>query len=160
MDIAGSSAVVTGGASGLGRATAQRLAKAGAAVTILDLPASAGAEVAAALGGPARFAPADVTDTAQAAGPLRVLVHCAGQGGPIRLVDRDGHPGSLEVFERIVRINLIGTFNVLRLAAARMAANEPAAGSGGCACSPRRSRPGRGRLGRFRTPAPRPGWSG
>jgi NAD(P)-dependent dehydrogenase (short-subunit alcohol dehydrogenase family) len=70
-------------------------------------------------------------DAAQAAGPLRVLVHCAGQGGPIRLVDRDGHPGSLEVFERIVRINLIGTFNVLRLAAARMAANEPAAGERG-----------------------------
>jgi len=140
VDIAGVSAMVTGGASGLGLATARQLTKAGAAVTILDLPSSAGAEAAAALGGSASFAPADVTETeqvdaaldvAQAAGPLRVLVHCAGRGGPVRLVDSGGNPGSLEVFERVVRTNLTGTFNVLRLAAARMAATEPTAGERG-----------------------------
>jgi NAD(P)-dependent dehydrogenase (short-subunit alcohol dehydrogenase family) len=138
MDIAGTSALVTGGASGLGRAAALRLAKAGAHVTVLDLPTSAGADVAREIGG--RFAPGDVTDPEQTAaavaeaaavGPLRVLVHCAGRGGPVRVVDRHGQPGSLEAFEAIIRLNLIGSFNVLRLAAAAMAATEPEDGERG-----------------------------
>ncbi|MEW2354443.1 SDR family NAD(P)-dependent oxidoreductase [Spirillospora sp. NPDC029432] len=138
MEVNGTSAVVTGGASGLGAATAARLAERGARVVILDLPGSAGEAVAADLGGD--FAPADVNDTAaveaaldlaESRGPLRSVVHCAGRGGPVRLVGRDGKPGSLETYENIVRINLVGTFNVLRLAAARMAATEPVDGERG-----------------------------
>lgn len=140
MRIEGISAVVTGGASGLGLATAHELTKRGAAVVLLDLPSSVGAERAAELGPHACFVPADVTepdqvttalDMAAKAGPIRLLVHCAGTGGPIRVVDRDGEPGSLEVFDRVVRVNLLGTFNVLRLAAARMAATEPVEGERG-----------------------------
>jgi NAD(P)-dependent dehydrogenase (short-subunit alcohol dehydrogenase family) len=134
------SALVTGGASGLGLATATRLRDDGARVVIVDLPASAGAEVADRLGDRVTFVPADVTDTpameaafdvAEAAGPLRALVHCAGRGGPVRLVNRDGTPGSLDAYTEVVRVNLIGTFNTLRLAAARMAANEPVDGERG-----------------------------
>jgi NAD(P)-dependent dehydrogenase (short-subunit alcohol dehydrogenase family) len=138
VDVKGTSVIVTGGASGLGAATAARLAERGAHVVVLDLPESAGQAAADRIGG--TFAPADVTDpagvraaldAAEAAAPLRALVHCAGRGGPVRLVGRDGSPGSLETYERIVRINLIGTFNVLRLAAARMARNEPVGGERG-----------------------------
>jgi NAD(P)-dependent dehydrogenase (short-subunit alcohol dehydrogenase family) len=138
MIINGASVVVTGGASGLGAATARRLTDDGAKVVILDLPTSAGAEVAAELG--AIFVPADVTDpdsvnaaldAAEGIAPLRALVHCAGRGGALRLVDRDGNPGSLEIFEGVVRTNLIGTFNVLSLAAARMAKNEELDGERG-----------------------------
>ena len=132
MNLDKASVLVTGGASGLGAATARRLAGRGAKVVILDLPESNGKAVAEEFGGV--FVPADVTDPAgvdaaldeaERWGPLRALVHCAGRGGPVRLVERDGRPGSLETYELIVRINLIGTFNVLRLAAARMARNEP-----------------------------------
>ena len=138
MEIAGNSALVTGGASGLGLGTARALAKAGAKVTILDLPSSAGTEIAAEIG--AVFVAADVTDTAQveaaldaaeAQGPLRAVVHCAGRGGPVRLVEKDGSPGSLETYTAIVNVNLIGTFNVLRLAAARMARSESVDGERG-----------------------------
>ena len=138
MNINGASVVVTGGASGLGAATVRRLTEEGAKVVILDLPGSPGAEVAAELG--ATFAPADVTDpdavdaaldAAENLAPLRALVHCAGRGGAVRLVDRDGNPGSLEAYEGVVRTNLIGTFNVLRLAAARMAKNEDVDGERG-----------------------------
>lgn len=138
MDVAGSSVVVTGGASGLGLATARTLAAKGAYVVLLDLPASAGAERAAELGG--AFVAADVTspdevsaalDAAEAHAPLRALVHCAGRGGAVRLVDRDGNPGDLDLYEAVVRVNLIGTFNVLRLTAARMARNEPVDGERG-----------------------------
>lgn len=131
MNVTAASALVTGGASGLGAATARRLAAAGARVVILDLPDSPGEQVADEIGG--QFAPADVTDPAavEAAldlaedlAPLRALVNCAGRGGTVRLVERDGNPGSLEMYEQIVRINLIGTYNVLRLVAARMARNE------------------------------------
>ncbi len=143
MQTNGNAALVTGGASGLGLATAKRLLAAGMAVTIVDLPTSAGALVARELGENARFAPADVQDAAQmdaaldvAASfgrPLRALVHCAGRGGPVRVLDRDGKPGSLEKYEEIVRLNLVGSFNVLRLAAARMAATEPVDGERGVA---------------------------
>ncbi|WP_018636366.1 SDR family NAD(P)-dependent oxidoreductase [Parafrankia elaeagni] len=131
MDVNGASVVVTGGASGLGAATARRLATRGARVVILDLPTSAGKEVAHEIN--ALFAPADVTETeaVQAAidlatneAPLRAVVHCAGRGGALRIIDRDGNPGSLETYEQVVRINLVGSFNVLRLAAARMAGND------------------------------------
>jgi NAD(P)-dependent dehydrogenase (short-subunit alcohol dehydrogenase family) len=138
MNINGASVVVTGGASGLGQATVRRLIEEGAKVVILDLPSSRGEEVAAELG--ATFAPADVTDpasvdaaldAAEALAPFRALVHCAGRGGAVRLVDREGNPGSLEAYEGVVRTNLIGTFNVLRLAAARMARNEVVDGERG-----------------------------
>jgi NAD(P)-dependent dehydrogenase (short-subunit alcohol dehydrogenase family) len=140
MEIDGISAVVTGGASGLGLATARRLLDGGAQVVIADLPSSDGAAVAEQLGPRARFVAADVTsedqmeavyDAAVEFGPLRVLVHCAGRGGAVRLVSRDGSPGSLETYTQVVTINLIGTFNVLRLAAARMAGNEPLDGDRG-----------------------------
>src|SRR4051812_24930960 len=137
MDITGASAVVTGGASGLGLATVERLLAAGAAVTILDLPSSPGEAVAEKLAngydGRVRFAPADVTDedavraaldVAGEQAPLRVAVNCAGTGDAIRILGRNGvYP--LERFTRIVQINLIGTFNVIRLAAERMVAHEP-----------------------------------
>ena len=140
MNVDGISAVVTGGASGLGLATCRRLLGAGAHVVIVDLPSSAGEEAAAELGEDARFVPADVRserevtaalDAAEQTGPLRAVVHCAGRGGPVRLVEKDGSPGSLELYSEIVAVNLIGTFNVLRLAAARMARNEPQDGDRG-----------------------------
>jgi NAD(P)-dependent dehydrogenase (short-subunit alcohol dehydrogenase family) len=140
VELAGSSAVVTGGASGLGQATAARLTEAGARVTIIDLPGSPGAEVAKDLGGGCEFVAADVTDpdevraaldTASTNGPLRILVHCAGRGGPVRLVDRSGNPGSLETFEAILRTNVVGTFNVLRLVASQMAVSPVIEGERG-----------------------------
>lgn len=140
MDIEGTSALVTGGASGLGLATTRRLLERGAKVTIVDLPSSDGEAVAADLSDDVRFMPADVRDVdamnaafdaAEEAGPLRILVHCAGRGGAVRLVDREGNPGSLETYTDVITINLIGTFNVLRLAAARMAKNEPVDGDRG-----------------------------
>ncbi len=133
MQINGCSALVTGGASGLGLATVKRLLAQGAKVVIADLPTSNGENVARELGENICFVPADVTseadmiaacDAAEAMGPLRVLINCAGRGGALRLVERDGSPGSLELFETIVRINLVGTFNALRLAASRMAKND------------------------------------
>ena len=134
MKLENVSALVTGGASGLGLATARRLLSRGMRVVIADLPSSRGAEVAEELGDAARFVAADVTsesqmlgacDMAESMGTLRVLVHCAGRGGTVRLVEKDGSPGSLENYENIVKINLVGTFNTLRLAASRMARNEP-----------------------------------
>jgi NAD(P)-dependent dehydrogenase (short-subunit alcohol dehydrogenase family) len=133
MQLSGLTTAVTGGASGLGLATAQRLVAQGGRVTIIDLPTSAGEQVAADLGDAARFAPADVTDSEQFAaaldaageqGPLRGLVHCAGAGRRLRVLDKDGEPGSLEDFEWVVKLNVTGSFNALRLGAARMARNE------------------------------------
>jgi NAD(P)-dependent dehydrogenase (short-subunit alcohol dehydrogenase family) len=130
--VEGAVALVTGGASGLGRATAERLAGLGARVVVLDLPGSDGKAVAAGLGG--EFTPADVTspDEVGAAvravtglGPLRILVNCAGIGPPARVVGKDGAPMPLDAFTKVVQVNLVGTFNVTRLAAAAMAALEP-----------------------------------
>jgi len=131
MDLTQASAIVTGGASGLGAATARRLSDRGARVIIVDLNEDLGRSLASEIGG--TFQRADVTDPvaldaaldeAERHGPLRATVHCAGKGGTVRVVERDGSPGSLEVYESLVRLNLVGTFNLLRLAAARMARND------------------------------------
>ena len=133
MRILGISALVTGGASGLGLGTARNLTQRGAQVVLLDLPGSAGEQAAAELG--ATFVAADINDSegveaaldaAERNGPLRVVVHCAGRGGDRhRILDKDGTPGPLDAFAEVVRVNLTGTYNVLRLAAARMSGNEP-----------------------------------
>lgn len=132
MHLEGTSTLVTGGASGLGLATATELVRRGAHVVIADLPSSPGEKAAAELG--ARFVAADVVDegqmsaaldAAEEVGPLRGVVHCAGRGGDrTRIIDRDRVPGTLDGFEQVVRVNLFGTYNVLRLAAQRMAGNE------------------------------------
>jgi NAD(P)-dependent dehydrogenase (short-subunit alcohol dehydrogenase family) len=135
VNVAGKVAFVTGGASGLGLATARSLAASGAAVAIADLPGSAGGDAAADVGGDCLFVPVDVTSSAgveeavdatvSAFGALHVAVNCAGVATPGRVLRRDGTPLALEDFERVVRINLVGTFNVIRVAAARMATQEP-----------------------------------
>lgn len=139
MQIDSSVALITGGASGLGLATATALHESGATVVLVDLPQSRGAEAAAALGERAVFAPADVTgdtdvrsavDTAVELGPLRIAVNCAGVGTPGKILGRAGVL-PLADFERVVRINLFGTFNVLRLAAEAMAQNDPVGGGSG-----------------------------
>jgi NAD(P)-dependent dehydrogenase (short-subunit alcohol dehydrogenase family) len=123
-------ALVTGGASGLGEATVRRLVAAGARAVIVDQNGDKGAALAAELGEATRFVRADVTspeqvaaavDAAAALGPLRVAVSCAGVGWASRTVGKDGAPHDLDLFKTVVGINLIGTFNVLRLAAAAMA---------------------------------------
>ncbi|HHC08056.1 MAG TPA: SDR family NAD(P)-dependent oxidoreductase [Actinobacteria bacterium] len=128
MDVSGAAALVSGGASGLGAATARALGAAGASVTILDVADEAGEALAAELG--ARYVHADVTDPDEVAvavdvaaedRPLRVVVNCAGVGDAGRILDRAGSPLPLDRYRRVVEINLVGTFNVLRLAAARMA---------------------------------------
>ena len=141
MELTESSAVVTGGASGLGLATVKRLLNTTVtAVVMADLPSSDGKAVAEALGPRAVFVPADVRspeemeavfDAAEARGPLRAVVHCAGRGGAVRLVNKDGSPGDLELYSEVISINLVGTFNVLRLAAVRMAGNAPVDGDRG-----------------------------
>jgi NAD(P)-dependent dehydrogenase (short-subunit alcohol dehydrogenase family) len=128
MDLNGIGALVAGGASGLGEATARELAARGARVTVADLNEERGEALAAEIGG--AFAAADVTDEAQVQAAvesvewLRLAVSCAGIGWAERTVKKDG-PAALQPFETVVRVNLIGTFNVLRLAAAAMAAGEP-----------------------------------
>lgn len=132
MDINGISAIVTGGASGLGEATSRLLAERGARVVVLDLQDDKGEAIAAELGGV--YARADVTsdDEVQAAvgaavemGPLRVLVNCAGIGWAERTIDRNGKPAGMAPFQKILAVNLIGTFNCIRLAAAAMNGTEP-----------------------------------
>lgn len=134
MQLEDNAAIVTGAASGLGAATARRLAAAGAKVVLVDLDEERGTALADELGGV--FARADVTseaeveaavDVAASLAPLRVLVNCAGIGDPARTIARSGEPLDLSRFERVIRVNLLGTFNVLRLAAARIAQTEPLA---------------------------------
>src|SRR5439155_9537674 len=134
MDIAGKAFLVTGGGSGLGEAAARGLVAAGGRVLVADVKDDRGAAVAADLGEAARFAHVDVTDEAgvragvdaanEAFGALHGAVSCAGVAIARRVVGRDG-PHPLDHFEWVVRVNLIGTFNVIRLAAAVIAANEP-----------------------------------
>ncbi|MFF0338127.1 SDR family NAD(P)-dependent oxidoreductase [Kribbella sp. NPDC004875] len=128
-------ALVTGGGSGLGEATVRRLAADGLGVVIVDLPSSPGKAVADELGDRVVFAPTDVTDEAAVTaaldaaaelGTLRVVVNCAGVATPGRVVGRKG-PLPLATFRQVIEVNLIGTFNVLRLAAERMIAAEPTA---------------------------------
>lgn len=131
MELQGTSALVTGGASGLGAATARRLAAAGASTVIVDLQDGLGEVLAAEISG--AYVHADVTDpsevehaveVASEMGPLRAVVNCAGIGPPARTIDRDGIPHELGHFETVVRVNLIGTFNVIRLAASVMSATS------------------------------------
>lgn len=130
VEIRDAVAVVTGGASGLGLATTKRLLGAGAQVVVLDLR---GEEAVAELGDRAHFAQTDVTDEdgvakaldlAESLGPVRINVNCAGIGNAIKTLSKDG-PFPLKGFKKVVEVNLIGTFNVLRLAAERIAKTEP-----------------------------------
>ncbi len=139
MDVAGRTALITGGASGLGHATARRLHAAGAAVVLVDLPSSEGAGRADELGERAAFAPADVTEPEELEDALdaaderfdavSVLVCCAGIGWAQRTVGREG-PHDHEVFRQVVEVNLVGTFNAVRLAAQRMADHGEPDGQG------------------------------
>jgi NAD(P)-dependent dehydrogenase (short-subunit alcohol dehydrogenase family) len=142
MTLEGANALVVGGASGLGEATARRLHADGARVTIADLNAEKGAALAAELGERAAFAEANVLEadqvdaavrTATDGGELRASVCCAGIGWAQRTVSKQG-PHDLEIFANVVKVNLIGTFNVLRLAAAAMVDNEPDADGGRGVC--------------------------
>jgi NAD(P)-dependent dehydrogenase (short-subunit alcohol dehydrogenase family) len=137
MEIGGLPAVVTGGASGLGAATVAALAARGAQVAVLDLDTARGEAVASAAGG--SFFRCDVADAdgasaaiaaaAQQHGVARILVNCAGIGTAARVVGREG-PMPLEVFERVLKVNLVGTFNMIRLAATPMSLSAPLAGGG------------------------------
>ena len=138
MELNGTTAIVSGGASGLGEATARELAKAGALVVVADLSEERGRAVADDIGG--LFARTDVSDevsvrdaVAAAAGrgrPLRAAVSCAGIAWAARTVARDGTPHDLGAFQKVIAVNLIGTFNLMRLSAAAMAATEPADADG------------------------------
>jgi NAD(P)-dependent dehydrogenase (short-subunit alcohol dehydrogenase family) len=138
MDLNRTAAIISGGASGLGEAAARALAAAGSTVVIADLNADRGEAVAAELGG--KFVLTDVTEEASVAAavdvaagqgsPLRVIVNCAGIGWAERTVNRDGSPHALATFRKVIDINLIGTFNLMRIAAAAIARTEPADGDG------------------------------
>lgn len=133
MQIQGQAAIVTGGGSGLGEAVARALAQQGAKVAVLDVNAEGAARVAAEIGGIALRC--DITNTEQvnaaldqaeaAHSPARILMNIAGIGGAKRIIGRDGSPAPLEDFERTVRVNLIGTYNMVRLNAARIAKLAP-----------------------------------
>lgn len=136
MEIKDAVAVVTGGASGLGLATTKRLLDRGASVVVIDLK---GGDAVSALGDRAKFVEANVTDPdavtaaldeAEKMGPLRVNVNCAGIGAAIKTLSKDG-PFPLDAFKKVIEVNLIGTFNVLRLSAERIAQQEPLAGKNG-----------------------------
>ncbi|SNR80734.1 SDR family NAD(P)-dependent oxidoreductase [Blastococcus mobilis] len=146
MDITGASAIVTGGASGIGAAVARRLAGLGARVVVSDVQDEAGQALADEIGG--TFVHVDVTDTEQLKaavaaavelGPLRVLVNSAGVGWAQRTVGRDGEFGSahdLDAYKRVIAINLIGTFDAIRLAATAMSRTEPLeSGERGAVCN-------------------------
>lgn len=132
MDLNATSALVTGGASGIGLASARRLAALGARVVVLDMNEEKGEAAAKELGG--RFVKADVSneeqvqaaiDAASELGPLRAVLNAAGIGSAARTVDREGKPFDLKTFEFVIRVNLIGTFNVTRLVASAMSKLDP-----------------------------------
>jgi NAD(P)-dependent dehydrogenase (short-subunit alcohol dehydrogenase family) len=134
MDISSSCAIVTGGASGLGAATARALTDTGALVTIIDVNEQAGSEMADASGGSITFVPADVTNAEEVSeavaiaserGPLRVAVNCAGIAIGERTIDRNGDPADLGRFTKVLEVNLVGSYNVASQAAAAMAKTEP-----------------------------------
>jgi NAD(P)-dependent dehydrogenase (short-subunit alcohol dehydrogenase family) len=134
MRISGSSALVTGGASGLGEATARRLVAAGADVTILDFNADRGEALAKELGGATKFVKADVTKADQVAeavalasetSPLRININCAGTGDALRTIGRDGGPHDPDRFLRVININLVGTFNTMTQSASAIAKSDP-----------------------------------
>jgi NAD(P)-dependent dehydrogenase (short-subunit alcohol dehydrogenase family) len=135
MQIDGTAALVTGGASGLGEATVRRLHAGGSTVTIVDRDEAKAKALAAELGGKTSYAVTDVTDPDQAGAaveqaasggpPLRIAVNCAGIGWVGRVINRDNSPHDFGAFAKVVEINLIGTFNVMRLAASAIAATEP-----------------------------------
>jgi len=140
MKIAGSVALVTGGASGLGEATVRKLVSQGGRAVIVDLNADRGKKLAAELGDAATYAQADVSnadevqaavDQATSMGTLRAAISCAGIGFGMRTIGKDGTPHDLGVFQKVISVNLVGTFNVLRLAASAMAKNEPEDGERG-----------------------------
>ncbi len=142
MDLQDKVAIITGGASGLGQASAKALVAKGARVMIFDLNAAAAEETVTALGADnAAFTPVNVTDEASVAngiaetlkrfGSIHIVANCAGIGPPAKVVNREGQPLPLEKFKHIVDINLFGTFNVLRLAAAEMIKNTPINEDGG-----------------------------
>jgi len=133
-------ALVTGGASGLGQASAEALLARGLNVVIADLNDERGNAMQRTHGARLRYVRADVADAAQLGaavaaaqefGNLRALVHCAGIGGVVRVVEKDGSPGALDGYTQVINVNLIGTYNALRLAAAAMAKNEPVDGERG-----------------------------
>lgn len=134
MELEGRSAVVVGGASGMARATAEQMAAKGAKVAILDLPSSAGEDVAKSLGGDALFRPVDITDYAgvesvlnevvDALGGIHIAVNVAGGGIAARTISKKG-PHPLDDFRRVVDLNLVATFNLLRLEADHMSRNDP-----------------------------------
>ncbi|AYA24674.1 MULTISPECIES: 3-hydroxyacyl-CoA dehydrogenase [Rhodococcus] len=139
MIVNDSVAVVTGGASGLGLATVKALLNDGAQIVIIDLPSSNGETIAKELGDRVRFVAADVTDeaavtealdVAESLGPVRVAVNCAGIGNAIKTVSKKG-AFPLDAFKKVVDVNLFGTFNVIRLAAERIAKTEPIDGERG-----------------------------
>jgi NAD(P)-dependent dehydrogenase (short-subunit alcohol dehydrogenase family) len=137
MNLQDAVAVITGGGSGLGEATARDFAAAGAKIVILDLPSSPGARVAESFGEKGLFVAADVVSASEIEGALasvagrfgtvHVVVNCAGIGRAQRTVTKEG-PHSLDLFNKVVQVNLVGTFNVIRLAASQMAKNSPNAG--------------------------------
>jgi len=132
MDLNATSSIITGGASGIGLATAKRVAALGGRVLIIDLNDEKGEAAAKELGG--KYVKADVSDEAQVQaavdaaaelGPIRTVLNAAGLGSASRTIDREGKPFDLKTFEFVIKVNLIGTFNVLRLAASAMNALEP-----------------------------------
>src|SRR5256714_11257278 len=135
MQIEEAGALVTGGASGLGEATVRRLTARGAVVTIVDRDGARAEALAKELGQGTQFATTDVTDADQVqaavdqaacAAPLRIVVNCAGLGWAGRVVNRDGSPHDLGAFQFVINVNLIGTFNGMRIGGAAIAKNEPA----------------------------------
>lgn len=140
MKIEGSVALVTGGASGLGEATLRTLVEKGAKAVILDMNEERGTAVAAELGDAVRFVKTDVTDeeqvlaaieVAKSLGTLRIAVSCAGVGWAARTLKRDGTPHKYDLFKKVISINLVGTYNVLRLAASAMSQNDVVDGERG-----------------------------